>query len=510
MKKTLIQKRLARAAVETLETRCLLSATVDSQIPPQTVTVGQPSPQVTLNQYLGDPQLTGGTVVAMETPLGNMFFQLTNSQTPNTVANFVTYINNGQYVPTIIQRSVPGFVLQGGGTKPDGSNNAPVQTLNGEPGISNTAGTIAMALSDGPNTGTNQWFINLADNSSSLDNSTPDMGPFTVFGNVIDGGMTVANNIANLSIINASSINGNWSTLPVINYTSGATLEESNLVTDNIVQVSSPAVAFSAVSSNPSVLKAKIRNGVLILNPGPDVAAGEVSVQATVTDLAGETATSTFNVDVVIPPLANLDFVQGPSNVKAGHVMTPPITVSVTDSSSDPSSGVAVKLAIVSGPAGAVLNGTTKVTAENGVATFSNISLNVAGTYTLEAVHGALTSSPSTTFTVKHTAATQIAFAATPTTTTVGSDIDPPVTVNVEDQFGNIVANNASAVTLSIKPGTGPDGAILGGTLTEFAVDGVARFSDITLSEAAVYKLKAVDGNLPSAKTKAFDVIAAS
>ncbi len=136
----------------------------------------------------------------MQTPLGNIPLQLFDSQTPNTVANFVTYINNGEYTPTIIQRSAPGFVLQGGGTKPDGSENTPVASLNSEAGISNTTGTIAMALSTGPNSGTNQWFINLANNSEL--NGTADGGPFTVFGTVVDAGMTVANAISQLPIIN--------------------------------------------------------------------------------------------------------------------------------------------------------------------------------------------------------------------------------------------------------------------------------------------------------------------
>ena len=43
----------------------------------------------------------------MATPLGNLFLQLTDSQTPLTVANFVQYINDGEYVPTIIQHPCP-------------------------------------------------------------------------------------------------------------------------------------------------------------------------------------------------------------------------------------------------------------------------------------------------------------------------------------------------------------------------------------------------------------------
>ncbi|HWE97933.1 MAG TPA: peptidylprolyl isomerase [Tepidisphaeraceae bacterium] len=307
--------RPAHRTIELLENRRLLSATVLSQVPTQTVTVGQTATTVNLPTFLNDPSLTGGTVVEMQTPLGIIPLQLTDSQTPLTVANFVTYINNGEYTPTIIQRSAPGFVIQGGGTKPDGTNNAPVQTLVSEAAISNTTGTIAMALSTGPNSGTNQWFINLGNNSSVLDGSG-DGGPFTVFGNVIDGGMTVANAIAQLPIINGSAENQNWfispgDGLPVVNYNgsaSPATVPQANLVTDNIavVPANQAAPTYTAVSANPGLVTAHITNGVLTLTPVNNSASGSTTVTATVTDLAGETAQSTFTVNVVGRPTVSI------------------------------------------------------------------------------------------------------------------------------------------------------------------------------------------------------------
>jgi len=299
--------RSAVRGVELLENRLLLSATLVTQIPTQNLAAGQTSAAITLSTFLNDPAITGGTVIEMQTPLGNIPLELTNSQTPLTVANFLQYITNGEYTPTIIQRSAPGFVLQGGGTKPDGSNNASVANLQGEPGISNTTGTIAMALSNGPNSGTNQWFINLADNSSLLDGSS-DGGPFTVFGNVIDGGMTVANAIAQLPIIDGSAENQNWfigpnDGLPVINYTGSSTpntVPASNLVTDNIVVIPAAQAAptYTAVSANPGLVTASVSNGALTLTPASNTASGSTTVTATITDLGGETATSTFTVNV--------------------------------------------------------------------------------------------------------------------------------------------------------------------------------------------------------------------
>jgi hypothetical protein len=98
--------------------------------------------------------------------------------------------------------------------------------------------------------------------------------------------------------------------------------------------------------------------------------------------------------------------------------------------------------------------------------------------------------------------ASQLAFVSQPTNTQVGSVISPAITVDVEDSDGNIVTSDDSDVTLSLASGSGT----LGGTLTEQAVDGVATFSDITLSAAGDYTLEATDGSLQSATSSEFAV----
>jgi cyclophilin family peptidyl-prolyl cis-trans isomerase len=307
MKLSKAVRRVRAAAiqyVESLEPRLFLSATKISDIPAQAVATGGTT-QVTLSTFLNDPAITGGTVIEMQTPEGNIPLQLTDSKTPLTVANFVQYITNGEYTPTIIDRLAAGFVIQGGGFKPGGATNSPVSTLKGEPGISNTVGTIAMALSSGPDSGTNQFFINLANNNGT--GSTPNLdtsadgGPFTVFGNVIDGGMTVVNAIAALPVINTSSLGG----LPVINFSGSSTtplaqVPTANLVTDNIVKLTAAQAAptYSVVSANPALVTASVSNGVLTLTAAPGVTTGSTSVTATVTDLSGETASSTFTVNL--------------------------------------------------------------------------------------------------------------------------------------------------------------------------------------------------------------------
>ena len=115
-------------------------------------------------------------------PLNNYQLQLYDSQAPITVANFLRYVNNQNYNNTIVHRSVSGFIIQGGGFTPQ-VNAATNQFTAFNPIVSygtitnefsstrsNIRGTIAMAkVGTDPNSATNQWFINIADNSSNLD-----------------------------------------------------------------------------------------------------------------------------------------------------------------------------------------------------------------------------------------------------------------------------------------------------------------------------------------------------
>ena len=175
------------------------------------------------------------TNVVMQTPFGEVEIELFDEDAPATVANFLTYVNDGDYVNSFIHRSDPGFVLQGGGfTFVDG---APVAIptdppVINEPGISNLRGTVAMAkLGDDPNSATSQWFFNLADNSANLDNTN---GGFTVFGQVTGNGMDVIDQIAALQVWNGG---GAFSELPLIDYPGSGQATEDNMVMIDIEEV---------------------------------------------------------------------------------------------------------------------------------------------------------------------------------------------------------------------------------------------------------------------------------
>lgn len=171
--------------------------------------------------------------VEVTTPLGNFFIDLLENDAPATVANFLNYVNDGDYERSFIHRSVPGFVVQGGGfTFIDGQS----ASIPSDPPVtnefrrSNVRGTVAMAkLGNDPDSATSQWFINLVDNSALLDASN---GGFTVFGVVEGNGMRVVDAITAQSSI--QNFGGAFSEFPALNYDRGSDLVDENFVFTSI------------------------------------------------------------------------------------------------------------------------------------------------------------------------------------------------------------------------------------------------------------------------------------
>lgn len=162
---------------------------------------------------------TDNTYVRFSTNLGNIDVLLLTDEAPNTVQNFLNYVNGGKYTNSIIHRSVQAFVIQGGGFNFVNSTLTAIPAnaaIASEAGVSNIRGTLAMALSTGANSATNQWFFNDVDNSALLD-GTADGGPFTVFGRIANtSSLSVMDQINNLQVF---AFNSPFDSLPLINYT---------------------------------------------------------------------------------------------------------------------------------------------------------------------------------------------------------------------------------------------------------------------------------------------------
>ena len=164
-------------------------------------------------------------IVVFETSLGTIEIEMLVNNAPLNVQNFRNYVDGGDYDNTFIHRSVPGFVVQGGGyvyqaadnTAPHISTDPPVVN---EFGVSNVRGTVAMAkLGGNPDSATSEFFFNLGDNNdpddpNSLDNQN---GGFTVFGVVLTG-MDVVDAIA---ILPRANLGGAFSDVPTIDYDGG-------------------------------------------------------------------------------------------------------------------------------------------------------------------------------------------------------------------------------------------------------------------------------------------------
>ena len=201
-----------------------------------------------------------------------------------------------------------------------------------------------------------------------------------------------------------------------------------------------------------------------------------------------------FSVPITIgPPATHLAFLQAPpASVTAGASLG--LTVEVLDASNHVVTGEnsMVTIALSGNAGGAVLGGTTTATVVNGVATFNGLSVTQAGTYTLTASDGALTAAKSGNITVAADAASgQLVIVSQPGAAAVGGAMGP-VVVDLEDQFGNVLATGteaSAAVVLSIV--AGPVGGNFGGaaTLSAKAAKGVATFSKETLSAAGMYTL---------------------
>lgn len=133
-------------------------------------------------------------MVKIATNYGDIVVELYPDKAPETVQNFLNYVDSGFYNDTIFHRVIDGFMIQGGGFDTSfnqKSTNPPIHN-EADNRLKNDIGTIAMARTQQPHSATSQFFINVADNKSLnfRDQSIPGYG-YCVFGKVVDGMDTV-------------------------------------------------------------------------------------------------------------------------------------------------------------------------------------------------------------------------------------------------------------------------------------------------------------------------------
>lgn len=211
------------------------------------------------------------------------------------------------------------------------------------------------------------------------------------------------------------------------------------------------------------------------------------------------------NVITIIPAAANhLVFQQEPTSTQAGNLITPTVTVRLKDTYNNDvlSSGVIVTVSLETGTG--ILGGTkSRTTDADGIASFSDLWVDLSGSKSLRTSSVGLTDAISNSFSITPGTTDHLAFNQQPSNATAGSVISPAVTVKLKDQYENDVPSSGISISLEISSGTDT----LHGTKTAVTdVNGVATFSGLFIQLAGTKIISANSGSLPPAASLPFTI----
>jgi cyclophilin family peptidyl-prolyl cis-trans isomerase len=142
-------------------------------------------PQLGVGQE--SPSVNGAQRVRVVTTAGNFVIELDRGRAPLTVEAFLKHVQDGFYSGTVFHRVVQGFVAQAGGYTPELTLKPVTGNIVNESGngLSNLRGTVGLARTNEPHSGTSQFYVNLADNIDL--NPRPTRWGYAVFGKVVEG-----------------------------------------------------------------------------------------------------------------------------------------------------------------------------------------------------------------------------------------------------------------------------------------------------------------------------------
>ncbi len=158
----------------------------------------------------------GNSRVLIKTSEGDIQLELADEKAPESVKNFLRYVDEGFYSGTIFHRVIYDFMIQGGGFTPDMRQkkaHAPVRN-EAKNRLKNVKGSIAMARTRDPHSATSQFFIN-HNNNTPLDYPSRDGWGYAVFGKVTSG-MDIVDRIAEVETASHVSRMENVPVKPVI------------------------------------------------------------------------------------------------------------------------------------------------------------------------------------------------------------------------------------------------------------------------------------------------------
>ena len=128
--------------------------------------------------------------VQMDTSAGSFRIELDDEKAPESVANFLRYVNAGHYDGTVFHRVIKGFMVQGGGFEPGMKQKPTASPIRNEAGngLKNRRYTLAMARTGDPHSATAQFFVNTVDNAFlDFKSESPQGWGYAVFGKVVAG-----------------------------------------------------------------------------------------------------------------------------------------------------------------------------------------------------------------------------------------------------------------------------------------------------------------------------------
>jgi cyclophilin family peptidyl-prolyl cis-trans isomerase len=344
--------------LEQLEARSLLTATIVNPVPDQAISSGAGNSIVQLTGRYRYGSATP-TVVRFQTTDGTIEMLLRSDWASNTVANFLTYVNQGFYENIIFHRTeVAGSdfpLLQTGGfTLPTVTRNAGdaitddnwprlrpalASPIGLEHAFGNNRWTVGMARTSERNSATSQFYFNLFDNQDSFDGEgTPTNPGFNTFGIVMPTGRDALTTIHGLTRTNLDGQTFNGVPLrtppgiPPVRPSQYAALLSASVVPANQVNAASidPITFFDEAPTvtvqDSTLLTASIQNGNLVLTPNQDGRVGNTTVRIRIADFDGTVIEDTFTIAVGLTA-----GVQTPTNVVQGasfrvnaHFLLPP------------------------------------------------------------------------------------------------------------------------------------------------------------------------------------------
>lgn len=279
----------------------------------------------------------------------------------------------------------------------------------------------------------------------------------------------------------------------------------------NIVPGFSGSISL-AIGTNPNsgtlsgTTSVSASNGIAsFTNLSIDKAGSGYTLNASSSGLSGVTSSS-FNITAGVP--THLVFLTQPTTTTSTSSISPAIQIAAEDAGGNIVNGFtsAISISIASNPGSGSLSGMSIISATNGISTFSNLSIDKAGTgYTLLATAGGLTGATSASFNILVGSATHLAFSVQPTDTNSTEVISPNIQVSAEDAGGNVVPSFTNSITIAI--GTNPNAGLLSGTKTVAATSGTATFTNLSIDKASGgYTLTASTSGLTGATSSSFSI----